>query len=95
MDIRKKQRAVVEALEDVKARDIVTRAALENAIRVDMALGGSSNTVLHMMAISHEARAARGAAAISTAPKISAFFINSSFLRMGFLSQNSSNGGGE
>ncbi|MNW13060.1 hypothetical protein D3C71_2109060 [compost metagenome] len=45
--------------------------------------------------LSHEARAARGAAAISTAPKISAFFINSSFLRMGFLSQNSSNGGGE
>jgi dihydroxy-acid dehydratase len=36
----------------------VTRKALENAIMVDMALGGSSNTVLHLMAIAHEARVA-------------------------------------
>jgi dihydroxy-acid dehydratase len=33
----------------------LTRAAFENAIRVDLALGGSSNTVLHLLAIAHEA----------------------------------------
>ncbi|MCK4739422.1 MAG: dihydroxy-acid dehydratase [Deltaproteobacteria bacterium] len=36
-------------------RDILTRAAFENAIRVDLALGGSSNTVLHLLSIAHEA----------------------------------------
>ena len=36
-------------------RDIITRKSLENAILVDMALGGSTNTVLHLMAIAHEA----------------------------------------
>jgi dihydroxy-acid dehydratase len=36
-------------------RQILTRAAFENAIRVDLALGGSSNTVLHLLAIAHEA----------------------------------------
>jgi dihydroxy-acid dehydratase len=40
---------------DVKPRDILTRAAFENAIRVDLALGGSSNTVLHLLAIAREA----------------------------------------
>jgi dihydroxy-acid dehydratase len=40
---------------DVKPRDILTRKAFENAIRVDLALGGSSNTVLHLLAIAHEA----------------------------------------
>jgi dihydroxy-acid dehydratase len=40
---------------DVKPRDIMTRAAFENAIRVDLALGGSSNTVLHLLAIAREA----------------------------------------
>ena len=40
---------------DVKPRDIMTRQAFENAIRVDLALGGSSNTVLHLLAIAHEA----------------------------------------
>jgi len=39
----------------VKARDIITRKSLQNAIRVDMALGGSTNTVLHLMAIAVEA----------------------------------------
>ena len=33
----------------------MTAAAFENAIRVDLALGGSSNTVLHLLAIAHEA----------------------------------------
>lgn len=41
---------------DIKPRDIVNKKSLENAIRVDMALGGSTNTVLHLMAIAHEAK---------------------------------------
>ena len=36
-------------------RDIMTRDAFENAITVDMGIGGSSNTVLHLTAIAHEA----------------------------------------
>lgn len=36
-------------------RDIITRKSLHNAIRVDMALGGSTNTVLHLMAVATEA----------------------------------------
>ena len=36
-------------------RDIMTREAFENAITVDMGIGGSSNTVLHLTAIAHEA----------------------------------------
>lgn len=39
---------------NILPRDIITRQSLENAITVDMALGGSSNTVLHLMAIAHE-----------------------------------------
>jgi len=41
--------------ENLCPRDIVTRQALYNAFTVDMALGGSSNSVLHLMAIAHEA----------------------------------------
>ncbi|HEY6838943.1 MAG TPA: dihydroxy-acid dehydratase [Geobacteraceae bacterium] len=40
---------------NVTPRQIMTRAAFENAIRVDLALGGSSNTVLHLLAIAREA----------------------------------------
>jgi dihydroxy-acid dehydratase len=39
----------------VRPRDIITKKSLRNAIRVDMALGGSTNTVLHLMAIASEA----------------------------------------
>ncbi|HUT39672.1 MAG TPA: dihydroxy-acid dehydratase [Methanoregula sp.] len=39
----------------VKPRDIISKKSLRNAIRVDMALGGSTNTVLHLMAIAVEA----------------------------------------
>jgi len=39
----------------VCARDILTPAALENAFTTDMAMGGSSNSVLHLLAIAHEA----------------------------------------
>ncbi|MCJ7822160.1 MAG: dihydroxy-acid dehydratase, partial [Armatimonadetes bacterium] len=40
---------------DLRPREILTHAAFRNAIRVDNALGGSSNTVLHLPAIAHEA----------------------------------------
>jgi dihydroxy-acid dehydratase len=40
----------------ITPRKIMTRAAFENAIRADLALGGSSNTVLHLLAIAHEAK---------------------------------------
>ncbi|NOX97297.1 MAG: dihydroxy-acid dehydratase [Nitrospirae bacterium] len=47
---------VVELIkENVTTRKIMTREAFENAIRIDMALGGSTNTVLHIPAISGEA----------------------------------------
>jgi len=41
--------------ENLKPSDIITAKALENAIMVDMALGGSTNTVLHLSAIANEA----------------------------------------
>ncbi|NMM51712.1 dihydroxy-acid dehydratase [Paenibacillus aquistagni] len=40
---------------DIKPRDIVTEKAIDNAFALDMALGGSTNTVLHTLAIAHEA----------------------------------------
>ncbi len=40
---------------NVVPRDIVTKQAFENAIRVVMALGGSTNSVLHLLALAHEA----------------------------------------
>ena len=47
---------VMELLKNnVHPRDILTKQAFENAITVDMAIGGSSNTVLHLTAIAHEA----------------------------------------
>ena len=39
----------------VTFRHIVTRRALDNAVAVDVAMGGSTNTVLHLLAIAHEA----------------------------------------
>jgi dihydroxy-acid dehydratase len=41
---------------NIRPRQIMTKAAFENAIAVVMALGGSTNAVLHLMAIAHEAR---------------------------------------
>ncbi|MDD5434820.1 MAG: dihydroxy-acid dehydratase, partial [Nitrospira sp.] len=40
---------------DLKPRDIVTREAIDNAFVLDMAMGGSTNTILHTLAIAHEA----------------------------------------
>ena len=42
--------------EDVRPRDILTRQAFENAITVAVAMGGSTNVVLHLMAIAREAQ---------------------------------------
>jgi len=48
--------AVVRLLETgLRPRDIITREALENAIAVSMAVGGSTNAVLHLLAIAREA----------------------------------------
>ena len=41
---------------DIKPRDIMTKQAFENAIAVVVALGGSTNAVLHLLAIAHEAK---------------------------------------
>jgi len=41
--------------DDIRPRDIISNDAIHNAFAVDMALGGSSNSVLHLMAIAHEA----------------------------------------
>ncbi len=49
------KRAVGLVKENLTPRKIMTRNAFENAIRVDMALGGSTNTTLHIPAIAHEA----------------------------------------
>lgn len=53
---RRSGEAVVELLRrGITARQIMTKEAFENAITVVMALGGSTNAVLHLMAIAHEA----------------------------------------
>ena len=49
-------RVLVEAVKaDLKPRDIVTKRAIENAVAVIMATGGSTNAVLHFLAIAHAA----------------------------------------
>ncbi|OYU00577.1 MAG: dihydroxy-acid dehydratase [Burkholderiales bacterium PBB1] len=49
-------RVLVEAVKaDLKPRDIVTRRSIENAVAVIMATGGSTNAVLHFLAIAHAA----------------------------------------
>jgi dihydroxy-acid dehydratase len=53
---RRSGAAVIELIRrGITTRDILTREAFENAIAVVMALGGSTNAVLHLMAIAHEA----------------------------------------
>ncbi len=49
------ERIVDLVRENITPRKILTREAFENAIRVDLALGGSSNTVLHLLSIAREA----------------------------------------
>ncbi len=56
-DCRRAGEAVVKLVrEGLRPRDILTRRAFENAITVTVALGGSTNAVLHLLAIAHEAR---------------------------------------
>lgn len=51
-------RAVMALLEkDIKPKDIITYEALTNAIKVNSAIGGSTNAVLHLLAIAYESRA--------------------------------------
>ncbi|HIV73187.1 MAG TPA: dihydroxy-acid dehydratase [Candidatus Aquabacterium excrementipullorum] len=53
---RESARVLVEAIRrDIKPRDIVTKEAIENAVAVIMATGGSTNAVLHFLAIAHAA----------------------------------------
>ena len=41
---------------DIKALDVITRKAMDNALALDVAMGGSTNTVLHTLAIAREAK---------------------------------------
>ena len=53
---REAGRKVMELLAaEIRPRDIVTKDSIYNAFVVDMALGGSTNSVLHLMALAHEA----------------------------------------
>jgi dihydroxy-acid dehydratase len=53
---KKAARVLVEAVRrDLKPRDIVTKKSIENAVAVIMATGGSTNAVLHFLAIAHTA----------------------------------------
>ncbi|MGE0113966.1 MAG: dihydroxy-acid dehydratase [Steroidobacteraceae bacterium] len=55
-DCKRAGRAVVELIKkDIKPSDILTRKAFENAITVAIALAGSTNVVLHLLAIAHAA----------------------------------------
>ncbi|MHA7964041.1 dihydroxy-acid dehydratase [Paenibacillus sp. CAU 1782] len=54
--VKESARQLMKIIElGIKPRDIVTEKAIDNAFAVDMAMGGSTNTVLHTLAIAHEA----------------------------------------
>lgn len=57
---RSGQRIVELVRQGVTPRQILTAGAFDNAIRLDLALGGSTNTVLHLLAIAREAGVALG-----------------------------------
>jgi dihydroxy-acid dehydratase len=48
------ERVVALVRQNISPRTIIKKAALENAVTIDMALGGSTNSVLHLMALAHE-----------------------------------------
>ena len=53
---REAGRKILELLEkDIKIRDVITESAIDDAFAVDIAMGGSTNTVLHLLAIAREA----------------------------------------
>lgn len=51
------ERIVELVKEDIRPSQILTKHNMENALATDMAIGASSNTVLHLLAIAHEAKA--------------------------------------
>ncbi len=54
--VRQSAKQLMELIKkDIKPRDIVTIDAIDNAFALDMAMGGSTNTVLHTLALAHEA----------------------------------------
>ena len=53
--VRNAERYYFEGDERVLPRSIATKAAFENAMSLDIAMGGSTNTVLHLLAVAHEA----------------------------------------
>lgn len=54
--VRESAKQLMELIKmDLKPRDIIDKEAIDNAFALDMALGGSTNTVLHTLAIAHEA----------------------------------------
>jgi dihydroxy-acid dehydratase len=54
--VKQSARQLMELIKkDIKPRDIVTMETIDNAFALDMALGGSTNTVLHTLALAHEA----------------------------------------
>ncbi|WP_034658515.1 dihydroxy-acid dehydratase [Robertmurraya massiliosenegalensis] len=54
--VKKSAKQLMTLIEkDIKPRDIVTIDAIDNAFALDMAMGGSTNTVLHTLALAHEA----------------------------------------
>ena len=56
IDCKNSAKALMNCVKkDIKPRDIINKKSIENAITVVMALGGSTNAVLHMLAIAHSA----------------------------------------
>lgn len=54
--VRESAKCLMELVErQIKPRDIVTKEAISDAFALDMAMGGSTNTVLHTLAVAHEA----------------------------------------
>jgi dihydroxy-acid dehydratase len=54
--VKKSAKQLMELIKtDIKPRDIVTVETIDNAFALDMAMGGSTNTVLHTLALAHEA----------------------------------------
>src|SRR5690606_12957728 len=54
--VRQSARQLMELIKlDLKPRDIVTKESIDNAFALDMAMGGSTNTVLHTLALAQEA----------------------------------------
>lgn len=56
---------------DIRPRDIMTPAAIKNAEKVDCAIGASTNTVLHLLAISNELELTKEEISIDTMNEIS------------------------